>query len=174
MASLISTVGATDSNSYLSVASADAYFANSLNADAWTGDDVSDETKEKALVSATRLIDATLTFKGTRTATTQALSFPRVGIYRRDEAYFYNEDELPRELTHGTAETALALLEGDVSPFADPEDLNLKSIRAGSVAVEFDKSTPTRPLAASTFALIRHLVLSTGEPGIRTIKLVRV
>ena len=63
--------GKSDANSYASVADGDAYHDGHLYATAWTA--ATTANKEKALVFATRLIDAEFRFKGTKANSTQAL-----------------------------------------------------------------------------------------------------
>ena len=78
--SLVATLGSSSANSYVSVADADAYFANLLSFDQWDG--LGDEdTKARALITATAALDQ-LTFWGDAVTTTQALRFPRryVGV----------------------------------------------------------------------------------------------
>lgn len=75
--SLDATLAGPSSNSYVSVATADAYFANLLEFDAW--DALSSDQKGRALISATEEIES-LPFYGVEydTATPQALKFPRI------------------------------------------------------------------------------------------------
>lgn len=65
-------------NSYASVAEADYYFEDRMTVSSWTNASASD--KEKAIVSATRMIDKEA-FVGSATSSTQALSFPRRGSF---------------------------------------------------------------------------------------------
>lgn len=99
--SLDATLAGSSSNSYVSVATADAYFNNLLEFDAW--DALSDDQKGRALISATEEIEA-LSFYGIEydTATPQALKFPRV---------WEDEDgtRMPPFIVAGTCHLALAL-----------------------------------------------------------------
>lgn len=73
--------GLSTSNAYVSVAEADAYFAESTTL--WAG---TNGTKEKAIVRATRAIDlmGANKFLGTKLVETQALAWPRDEAYDRD------------------------------------------------------------------------------------------
>lgn len=73
--------GLSTSNSYVSVAEADAWFAESTAL--WTGVDA---VKQKALVRATRTIDLMggNKFLGIKLVETQALAWPRDEAYDRD------------------------------------------------------------------------------------------
>jgi hypothetical protein len=68
------TLGGASANSYVTLADADAYFETTPDATNW--DDKTDDQKNRALISATRWIDA-LSFYGKRCSETQALKWPR-------------------------------------------------------------------------------------------------
>jgi hypothetical protein len=68
------TLGGASANSYVTLADADAYFETTPDSSTWT--DKTNDQKNRALISATRWIDA-LSFYGDRCSTTQALKWPR-------------------------------------------------------------------------------------------------
>jgi hypothetical protein len=68
------TLGGASANSYVTLADADAYFETTPDSGTWT--DKTNDQKNRALISATRWIDA-LSFYGARCGTTQALKWPR-------------------------------------------------------------------------------------------------
>ena len=75
MAAVIdATLGGASANSYVTLADADAYFETTPDATNW--DDKTNDQKNRALISATRWIDA-LSFYGDRCSETQALKWPR-------------------------------------------------------------------------------------------------
>ena len=75
MAAVIdATIGGASANSYVTLADADAYFETTPDATNW--DDKTNDQKNRALISATRWIDA-LSFYGKRCSETQALKWPR-------------------------------------------------------------------------------------------------
>lgn len=65
-------------NSYATVAEAQAYFDNRLDVAAWT--DATADEKAQALVTATRILDE-MPWTGTAVSETQSLAFPRDGSY---------------------------------------------------------------------------------------------
>ena len=67
--------GLANANAYANAADGDAYHDAHLYASAWTG--ATTANKEKALVMATRLIDAQFQFNGFKRLSTQALQWPR-------------------------------------------------------------------------------------------------
>ena len=114
-----------DENSYVDVEFADEYFSTSLTAEKWENTD--EETKEKALIQATKRIDMQK-FAGFTVSRyfevidsynqpflqsrlgdleDQKLAFPRVFEYRGRDLY---QKEVPTEVKEATCEEALALL----------------------------------------------------------------
>ena len=73
-ATIDATVGGASANSYVTLATANTYFETVPNSSTWT--DKTDDQKNRALISATRWIDA-LNFYGDRCDETQALKWPR-------------------------------------------------------------------------------------------------
>lgn len=75
MAAVIdATLSGASANSYVTLAGANAYFETVPDSSTWTSK--TDDQKNRALISATRWIDA-LSFYGDRCTTTQALKWPR-------------------------------------------------------------------------------------------------
>jgi len=73
-ATIDATIGGASANSYVTLADAEAYFETVPSSSNW--DDKTDDQKNRALISATRWIDA-LSFYGNRCTETQALKWPR-------------------------------------------------------------------------------------------------
>ena len=65
-------------NSYVTVAEADSYFAERLHSETWSGASPTD--KEKALITATGLLDQK-PWVGEAEDELQPLAFPRIGYY---------------------------------------------------------------------------------------------
>jgi hypothetical protein len=68
------TLGGASANSYVTLTDADAYFDTTPDSASW--DNKTTDQKNRALISATRWIDA-LSFYGNRCSETQALKWPR-------------------------------------------------------------------------------------------------
>jgi hypothetical protein len=102
---LVATLAGANSNSYITVADATTYFDNRLDAADWTA--ATADNKAASLITATGWLD-TLEFYGDRSATTQALKWPRINVtcdgIKADATF------IPREILDATCETALALL----------------------------------------------------------------
>lgn len=110
--SLDATVGGASplSNTYITLAEADAYHDCRLDAVDWTRC-ATDEDRSKALIQSARLLD-TMSFIGCRTATTQARQWPRKGITDlcgcEDEDV--SDDVIPQAIKDAQSELALALI----------------------------------------------------------------
>ncbi len=102
---LIATAGASDANSYTTVAFADAYFEGRPGAGAWT--DASTEEKEQALVGATTRLDSEQ-YRGSRVSESQALAWPRYGVYI--DGVEIGSATVPVAVQRAACEEALALL----------------------------------------------------------------
>ena len=126
---LDATVAGADSNSYVSMAFAYAYFCDTLEAREWTAFPLED--RARALVSATRKIDEEFRYYGQPydVVTPQALKFPRDSDY--DSA---GNLEIPDGIAYATCELALHLLraqrDGDL---VDRERMQEQGVRRLSV-----------------------------------------
>lgn len=134
MPDLIVTPGATNSNSYATVAESDSYHDTILNADVWIN--ATTTNQERALIMATRLLDSMVTWKGIPASSDQALQWPRRGVltqvsasgggvfFRQQTIAIYGgllnplgvelaSDAIPQFLKDATSELARSLLTSD-------------------------------------------------------------
>ena len=133
--------GKADANSYASVVDGDAYHDGHLYATAWTA--ATTENKEKALVFATRLVDAEFRFKGVKASTTQALQWPRAECRDPDGEEDLASDAVPSAVVQATCEMARELLVKDRTAAYAGE--GLKYLNVGSTQTGYDK-TDTPPV----------------------------
>lgn len=105
MPTLVATVGATNANTYLSLAGANSIAEGMIGTLSWTS--ATDDDKTKALITATNGME-TLGWIGSRATTTQALAWPRTDAACGDKNY--GDDEIPREVELATFDLANALL----------------------------------------------------------------
>ena len=123
------TVAGSSSNSYVSMAFAYSYFADTLEAAEWTAFALED--RARALVSATRKVDEEFRYYGAPydTTTPQTLKFPRDTDYDVD-----GNLEVPDGIEYATCELGLHLLrqtrDGDL---IDRERLQEQGVRRVSV-----------------------------------------
>ncbi len=146
--------GKSDANTYAAVADGDAYHDGHLYATAWTG--AATGSKEKALVMATRVIDALFRFNGFKRVVTQALQWPRRECRDPDAQSgivpglllvggpYLDETKVPAVVVAATCEMARELLAGDRT--GDPDGVGMVQISlTGSMSAVFDTDHP-RPV----------------------------
>lgn len=153
--------GKSDANTYALTADGDAYHEAHLYASTWTG--ATTPNKEKALVMATRLIDAYFQFNGFKRLSTQALQWPRRECRDPDieagvipglflsRGPFLDETKVPPVVVNATAEVARELLKADRTD--DPEGEGIAQLNViGAVGLTFDKRDrqPVIPYVAQT------------------------
>ncbi len=144
MAAVIdATVGGANSNSYCTVAEADAFHESRLYSDTW--DNATPDQKVRALITATRLLDEHMEWAGSPATVEQNLCWPRVATFDT-EGYLYDHinrqigsDEIPQKLKEATAEFARILLDGDRT--GDTTE-GISQVQVGSIAVSFSENRP--------------------------------
>lgn len=102
---IVATAGASNANSYLSVAGADSIANGMIGTLAWST--ATSDDKARALITATNGLE-TLAYIGTRTSDTQALSWPRTDASCGD--WDVTDDDIPRQIELATFDLANALL----------------------------------------------------------------
>lgn len=150
--------GLASSNSYASVADADAYHEDRFN-DAWVA--ASTAEKQVALIKATDYIDSRFSFVSTRETDTQALEWPR-------DDY----DGVPTKVKQATYEYALRSLSNELAPDPSYDDSGYSKVvtreKVGPIETEYYTSdgtmnstpTPFRPYPLAD-ALLSGLILSS-------------
>ena len=174
------TVGGVNANAYADVAFADSYFNERMHAAAWTSV-VDTDTKNRALISATRRIDL-LRFRGYRTSDAQALSWPRQYVPKRDTnaphpidvnygTYYWPKDEIPLGVRWAMCETGLWLLTRAADP-ATPDPLaNFSSINVpGALSVTLTGKTDRVAPDALPDAALRLLAEFRDPDIIRVVR----
>jgi len=160
---LDATVGGANSNSFITVEEADAYWADRAHIALW---DETTEEKTSLLITATRMIVAAYTlhrrlirtdsgdgdrylisrtWTGAPTTTTQALPWPRIGMYDRNENAIPS-NVIPQDLKFATAELAGQISKTDRLIENDVAVQGIKSVSAGSVSVNFKDNVEPLPL----------------------------
>ena len=143
------TAGAATANSYASVAEADAYLAVRGDTSTWTA--LTTGAKESKLQWAAIYLD-TLTFKGTRSTSTQALQWPRIGVWDRDG---FEVDGIPQALKNAQAEMAFQLIANDWTQGLGPVSNETLSVGSISLGRETHRAFP-----APVMALLRPFLAS--------------
>ncbi|MCZ2112270.1 MAG: hypothetical protein LC131_00250 [Anaerolineae bacterium] len=107
MPTVIATVGASDANSYVTVAEADAYFAEQFGYSAW--DLVVQADREACVITASRSLDSYMVWAGQRATDVQSMEWPRSGSYDR-YGNPIDDDVIPNVLKQAVFETAFIIL----------------------------------------------------------------
>lgn len=128
-------------NSYVTVEEATAYFADRIDAAAWT--DASDSQKAQALVTATSLLDQ-LIWLGVATDSGQPLAFPRIGEYLDPRLGFAVafKSPTPDRIIKATYELAYHLLNND--GLLD-ETGRVDTLQVAGISLRNIRSTPKVP-----------------------------
>lgn len=167
---IVATPGATNANSFLTLAEALTYFEGRMVVPEWeTGD------QSRLLVMATRAIVNMFspsrrlirmippaqsyylirpTWTGAIATATQSLPWPRIGMFDR-YGNAIASNVVPQDLKEATAEFAAHLAKGDRSFDSDAVVQGLKSVSAGSVSVSFkDQFDAIKMIPDAVFAFL--------------------
>ncbi len=109
---LVTTVGGSTSDSYVTVAEADTYHAAYGNA-SWAP--LSNSAKESALRVACRYVDS-YSFSGAKATAEQALQWPRIGASQ--DGFTIDSDVIPRNVKDAQCEAALRQSVAPLAPDA--------------------------------------------------------
>lgn len=126
---IVATPGASNANSFVTIAEADAYADGRLNASAW--DSATADYRARALAEATRDISA-LRWQGSTATSTQALAWPRAWVQDPDAPYdeesitlddivYYASDIIPQRVKDATCELAVQYLKAGTNDVAMPD-----------------------------------------------------
>jgi hypothetical protein len=163
-----STPGGATANSYCSKSEADQYHDGRLNSDDWYAAD--DDSKNRALVTATRLLDEHIEWVGYLSTNTQALQWPRVymptdrrlllyppGAQPFDwwNANYIDPTIIPDRLKQATAEFARQLLVADRTEDDDLSRKQITEIQAGSVKLSFKGYAQPQVIPDSVYYFVR-------------------
>lgn len=185
---LVVTPGASNADSYASLADSNAYFSG-RGVTAWTG---TDSVKEAALRKATSYLDNAYRdrWRGVRLNEDQSLAWPRcdAATYRSDigittalfdsDGFEIPTDAIPTAIQRATMEAALLALAGtDLEPALAASAVGIKSISKGvgplNKAITYRDDAPMVGRYVAIENYLRGLV--TGTPGASsgTVRLVR-
>ena len=163
--------GRPDANSYADIPQGHEFFAGHLYADYWEA--TTDERRARALVMATKLINAEWQFNGETAVAGQALQWPRAECPDPDgePRAFVAANLVPVAVVHATCQLALRLLQKDRTE--DPPGEGIFSEWTEFTGKKYDATTrkPALPAWVQNY-LLKYGVPIRKAPGI--VKLVRV
>lgn len=152
---IISTPGAIDANSYVTLAEADIYLEASLNAESWTALD--DERKKAALAHAARLIES-LRFGGLKSTATQSLEWPREGVFDRN-GYYVNG--VPSKLKDAQCEIAIWELNEPDRLAGRFELETMEAVKIGPINYNVAPGAPVLP------SYITNMLMAIGPGAVK-------
>lgn len=170
MPTIVATAGATNANSYCTLVEANTYHESHLYATTWT--DGEDDNKIIALIWATRLLDEQYDWVGQKVSSDQALRWPRADVTDRD-GWEVSSTTIPQFLKNATAELARQLMTSDRFGTRDSAAAGIKSVQAGSVAVEFDSLDRIEVFPEAVESMVSFYTTGSQLGGIE-VPLVRV
>ena len=127
------TVGGVSTNSFLSFERMEEIIHQRPFHDDW--DKINDDDKKKAAMVWATLILSHRKWDGLIASDTQALPFPRSGLYDFNGRE-YASDSYPNWLEVATSE--LAFTAGTKDLLSDPDTIGFKSLKLGSLALTID------------------------------------
>lgn len=140
--------GLNNAESYASVAFADAYFAARISG-GWSI--ITEANKEMLLRLATDHIDAVYgqRFKGTKGTLSQALQWPRIGVYV--DGYEYPVDDVPIEVQRACCEFAYAANTQTLLPTLEQ---GVKREKIDVIEIEYDEFSSRLPKFTKASSLL--------------------
>lgn len=157
---LVQTAGASDANTYATLAQANTYMDSRLHVENWTN--AVPDDKNKGLLWATSLLDDLVTWYGRKSGTTQALRWPRTGVYDIDGDSI-SSTEIPSFLIDATAEFAFQLLAEDRTLETNRDLMGFESLKVGPLSMKVDPNTKKPVLPTSVQNMIRNYTPSSGR-----------
>lgn len=152
----------TTSNSYVTIAEADALLDDRPYATAWTASANTDDAKTRSLITATRILDEQFSWRGVASSQAQPLGWPRTGVYDRIGA---SVTGVPDEIKLATALMALALTVSNRIDSAQQSGGEISSVSIGDISVDY-----TEGVVAQSFTVPQDVIMAvpgTWYSGIR-------
>lgn len=164
---LVATIGGTAANAYITLDDAELYFETRLHKTEWTA--ATDDNKEIALMWATRLLDASIEWKGSVVDTDQALQWPRGDVYDRNDTLI-SETVIPDDILNATCELALALIRSERTEDLEQDAQGLRRLTAGPIELEFKDLVQAKVIPDAVWAYIRpYGVIQSPKSAIATL-----
>lgn len=152
---------AAGTNSYGTRAEADAYFEDSLRKEVWYSFTAS--KRDQSLIEATRILER-IPYRGTKTSPSQALEYPREGLFDINDIALTGTEALA-VMKEAEFEYAIFLL-GKPSAINETDSsgkANVKSAGAGSAKVEFFRPQKSIRFPLSIRELIGSFISGAGS-----------
>ena len=158
------TAKGVSSNSYVTVAEADAYFGDRLRSTDWTG--ATPDDKARALIGATARLEQEI-YEGTKTTLEQALKWPRFGA-DDDDGNVFDHDTIPAIVKEATFEQALLELAADLT--ADTGLEGFEKIVVGPLEVIPRHAQAAGDLSENVKRILRPVLETPSGANIRLLR----
>ena len=156
---IVATAKATNSNSFVTLAEADAYMEGRLSVTNWDLAATTDDLKNRSLKQATDVLEQ-YEYAGRRTTQAQRLQWPRYSVPDMD-GWNYDQDVVPRPIKEATYELALALTDGSFT-LAPDQLAAFENVKVGSLDVTPRASYTAAILPDHVERLIAHVLEGGG------------
>jgi len=150
---LNATAGSASANSYCTVAEADTYHKENRYHSYDTWQEYSSDEKKRGLIWATRLLDERMIWSGLLVSSTQALRWPRAGVYDRDGNGF-SSSVIPQFLKNAVSEFAYFLMASE--RLGDDDTAGFKELKVGTLEMVVDKLDRTPVIPESVMSMINY------------------
>lgn len=169
MPTVIATVGASNANSYATVAEADSYFSDSFGRSLWS--QTTQANREAAVITASRYLDQYMTWTGQRATSDQAMEWPRINTFDKTGRP-YAIDIVPGPVRFATFELAYYIVENGGLSFASQ---SVDRVKVGPVDVEFTQNSVDEGIPSFVENLVAHIGSSdvAGPGSARSVRLIR-
>lgn len=171
--------GVEGANAYISRTGADEYFNEHPRKASWVA--LTGDQKDAQIVYATRMLDASVEWKGERVSMIQSLEWPRFniqmpgsggwqGLNQPLAGNIWPSDVIPNEVKHAVCELAISNAVNGLSDNpTGTEGIKSLGIGKGAVVLEFDATTVRTILGRLVPLLLTRFALSTGNSMLRRI-----
>jgi hypothetical protein len=168
---ITATAGSASANSYATVSESETYHDGHPHASTW--DAAATDTKNRALVNATLLLDTYFNWYGTISTSTQALRWPRLSVSDPD-GRLLSTSTIPVLVRNATCELARKLIDNDrTADDSDGANGAITEMKVGSLEVKYASSTvmDVSVIPAHIVTMLKPLgILQSGLGGAITVR----
>jgi hypothetical protein len=159
---IIATPGASNANSYCTLAEANTYHDESRyhSKETWLENTTSD--RSRALIWASRLLDEMVTWDGAIVDTNGALRWPRYDVWHED-GYMISSTIVPQFVKDAASEFAYHLLIEDRTLETNRDTMGFEKIEIGDLKITVDKYTSKPIMPPSVWQIIRDYARRAGR-----------
>lgn len=157
---IINSPGLSTSNAYVSLATCtDVYIPENIHiTDTWAS--LSTNDRSSCIIYATSLLDAEMSWIGTKASSTQSLDWPRTSVYD-ENGYAVTSTDIPVFLQYACSYFAYDLSQSNRT--AESSTLGFSRLDAGSLRMDIDKYDRSETMPVSVYELIKFYGSKTNS-----------